>query len=56
MTTYLEEKKTEFKPVKKLLKIDLVSHPARAEGLDKYIQTDHVKGVSSSKVSKFIEE
>ena len=30
--TSLEEGKTEFKPVKPRLKIDLVSYPARAEG------------------------
>ena len=31
-----EKENSEFKPVKHLLKIDLVSYPARAEGLGKY--------------------
>ena len=31
-----EREKSEFKPVKLCLKIDLVSYPARAEGLGKY--------------------
>ena len=35
--TSLGEVKSEFKPVKLRLKIDLVSYPARAEGLGKYI-------------------
>ena len=32
----LEKENSEFKPVKLRLKIDLVSYPARAEGLGKY--------------------
>ena len=31
-----EKENSEFKPVKLRLKIDLVSYPARAEGLGKY--------------------
>ena len=31
-----EKDNSEFKPVKLRLKIDLVSYPARAEGLGKY--------------------
>ena len=30
--------KTEFKPIKLCLKIGFVSHPAREEGLGKYMQ------------------
>ena len=33
----LEKENSEFKPVKVRLKIDLVSYPARAEGLGKYV-------------------
>ena len=33
----LEKENSEFKPAKLRLKIDLVSYPARAEGLGKYI-------------------
>ena len=32
----LEKENSEFKPVKLRLKIDLVSYPARVEGLGKY--------------------
>ena len=32
-----EKENSEFKTVKLRLKIDLVSYPARAEGLDKYV-------------------
>ena len=32
----MEKEYSEFKPVKLRLKIDLVSYPARAEGLGKY--------------------
>ena len=34
-----EKENSEFKPVKLRLKIDLVSYPARAEGLGKYLYT-----------------
>ena len=37
--TSLEEENSEFKLVKLRLKIDLVSHPARAEGLVNIIKT-----------------
>ena len=36
----LEKEYSEFKPVKLCLKIDLVSYPARAEGLGKYDNAD----------------
>ena len=35
-----EKENAEFKPVKPRLKIDVVSYPARAEGLGKYGQGD----------------
>ena len=37
MITGLEGEKLKFKPVKHHLKNDLALHPARTEGLDKYI-------------------
>ena len=33
-----KKKNSEFKPIKVRLKIDLVSHPARTEGLDKFLK------------------
>ena len=44
MAIGLGEKISEFKPVKRCLKIDLVSHLARVEGLDKYVHLKiHIK-------------
>ena len=38
MAAGLKENNSEFEPFKLRLKIDLVSHPGRAEGLNKYNQ------------------
>ena len=43
-----EKENSELKPVKLHLKIYLVSYPARAEGLDKYIYSN-----SGTMVTKF---
>ena len=47
-STYNDEKEnSEFKPVKLRLKIDLVSYPARAEGLVNSTYNDVIFGVDN---------
>ena len=48
---------SEFKPVKLRLKIDLVSYPARAEGLvNRIISISHYPQIPSSKYRKILTE
>ncbi len=56
---FQEKKNSEFKPVRLRLKIDLVSYPARVEGLGKYditVQTnDYYTHLESTEIMQNIE-
>ena len=49
MITVLREEKLNSEPVEYRLKIDLVSHPVRAEGFDKSIFTETLRGEFDTK-------
>ena len=42
----MEKEKSEFKPIKLHLKIDLVSHPVHVEGLGEYTRNPLDKAIS----------